>query len=134
MNINYLTVFFLASGYGNPYIVSTFPTKDGAINFGANNTNITFDVPVALSLNSISIYQMNEKQDILRQRIPATNSEYVQLSNNNLTLNVKVISSTFNMKETYYILMDNNFVKNLINNEPKIGIKKNKWRFTAIRK
>ncbi len=41
-----------------------------------------------------------------------------------------VLSSTFNIPEaTYYILMDNNFVKNIINDEPKIGIKKNIWKF-----
>ena len=97
------------------------------------NITITFNVPVALSLNSISIYQVNGTQDILRQRTPATNSEYVYLSNGNVTVNVKTISSTFNMLETYYILMDNNFVKNKANNEPRIGIKKNKWKITAER-
>lgn len=77
---------------------------------------------------------MNQPQDILRQRTSAKNSEYVHLINNNLTIIVDVLSSTFNMQETYYVLMDNNFVKNITNNEPKIGIKKNKWSFNTIRK
>lgn len=77
---------------------------------------------------------MNQPQDILRQRTSAKNSEYVHLINNNLTIIVDVLSSTFNMQETYYVLMDNNFVKNITNNEPKIGIKKNKWSFNTARK
>lgn len=77
---------------------------------------------------------MNQPQDILRQRTSAKNSEYVHLINKNLTIIVDVLSSTFNMQETYYVLMDNNFVKNITNNEPKIGIKKNKWSFNTTRK
>ena len=98
------------------------------------NISITFNSPVALSLNNISIFQANQTQDILRQRTSATNSEFVRLSDDGLTISVTVLSSTFNMQEQYYILMDDNFVKNGANNEPKIGIKKNKWSFTIIRK
>ncbi|PKY51543.1 hypothetical protein RhiirA4_468656 [Rhizophagus irregularis] len=119
-------------GYGNPYIESTLPPLDSEIYLGTKEISINFNNPIALSSNDISIYQVNQTQDIIRQRISAKNLEFIHLSNNNLTINIKVLSSTFNMQKTYYVLMDNNFVKNLTNNEPKIGIKKNKWNFTAI--
>ncbi|RIA95458.1 hypothetical protein C1645_486031 [Glomus cerebriforme] len=119
-------------GYGNPYIESTYPEKDSKINLETKDISITFNAPIALSLGDISIYQVNQPQDILRQRTSAENPAFIELSNNSFTVNVEVLISTFNMQETYYVLMDNNFVKNLTNNEPKIGIKKNKWNFTAI--
>ncbi|GBC32899.2 uncharacterized protein OCT59_007203 [Rhizophagus irregularis] len=118
-------------GYGNPYIESTSPEKDSKINSTTDKITINFTTPIVLSSNDISIYQVNQPQDILRQRTSAKNSEYVHLINKNLTIIVDVLSSTFNMQETYYVLMDNNFVKNITNNEPKIGIKKNKWSFNT---
>ncbi|PKY55116.1 hypothetical protein RhiirA4_503365 [Rhizophagus irregularis] len=127
-----LRQFFVdVHGYGNPYIESTSPEKDSKINSTTDKITINFTTPIVLSSNDISIYQVNQSQDILRQRTSAKNSEYVHLINNNLTIIVDVLSSTFNMQETYYVLMDNNFVKNITNNEPKIGIKKNKWSFNT---
>ncbi len=68
----------------------------------------------------------------MRQITSASNNEFVNLSEDETTVIVKIIKSTFNQPgEKYYVSIDNNFVKSQTYQEPLYGIKKKRWSFTT---
>ncbi len=90
-----------------------------------------FDV-VDLSNGNITIYQSNGSK---RQIVSMSNNgyeEYVKVDDDNTTISVKIIDSTFNRPgEKYYVLIDEDFVKSQNYKEPIYGIHYDVWNFTT---
>ncbi|KAG9301728.1 hypothetical protein G9A89_003273 [Geosiphon pyriformis] len=113
--------------YENPFINTTNPPLNETIPFGAREIKINYSVEIALSNNNISIYQNNETEPILRQSISAK-SQYCHVDNK--TIRVDVFGSTFNQPDKdYFIVVNNNFVKDVQYNEAIKGINRNIWQF-----
>lgn len=91
-------------------------------------------MPVTLSINNFTIYQDDNGVPILRQSIPGNPSKVFSLSNDNRTIHINVLESTFNKPNAnYYIVIDDNAVKDLISNQPLAGVGKNYWNFETSR-
>ena len=89
---------------------------------------------VDLSEGNITIFQ--EDLNLIRQIISGNDKEYVTLiedeNENGTTVNVKIIESTFSQfDKTYYVSIDNNFVKNRFYQEPLYGLSERVWSFTT---
>jgi len=87
---------------------------------------------VDLSDGNITIFQKNDRKNI-RQIISGNNKEYITLSDDGdgTTVNVTIIESTFNnFDESYYVSIDNNFVKSRSYQEPLYGLNEDVWSFT----
>ncbi|KAG9295295.1 hypothetical protein G9A89_021226 [Geosiphon pyriformis] len=95
-----------------------------------NKINITYYNKTTLSNNNnhnISVYQVNLTAPILRQTLSG-NPPYCSVDDKTVT--VTLFNSTFNELETeYFIVVDNNFVKDLEHNDAYRGIGRNIWRF-----
>ncbi|RIA88249.1 hypothetical protein C1645_826666 [Glomus cerebriforme] len=120
-------------GYENPNINSTYPLINSNIPLSVTNINITYHSPIAISTNNISIYQYRNDIDlpILRQSIPG-NSPYFSYSPDNKTINIKVLESTFNQPNSnYYVVVQDDAIKDWNTNQPLIGIEKNRWKFNT---
>ncbi|RIA81069.1 hypothetical protein C1645_837559 [Glomus cerebriforme] len=116
--------------YDNPNINSSYPTIDSKIPLLTTKINITYNIPITISKNNISIYQNESGIPILRQSIPVNPSEIFSISNDSKTLNINVLESTFNQPNAnYYIVIEDNAVKDRISNQPIVGVEKNFWRF-----
>ncbi|KAG9291182.1 hypothetical protein G9A89_000601, partial [Geosiphon pyriformis] len=116
--------------YENPFINTTNPRINETIPFGAREIKINYSVEIALSNNNISIYQNNETEPILRQSISAK-SQYCHVDNK--TIRVDVFGSTFNQPDKdYFIVVDNNFVKDVQYNEAIKDGKESKHAATLI--
>ncbi|RHZ80333.1 hypothetical protein Glove_137g124 [Diversispora epigaea] len=135
-------IYGSSTDYGNAYIKSTYPTKNLDIKPSGRESefNITIDysIPISLSTGNISIWQKNggivnnNNKDVLRQTISGLNSEFIKLSNDNKTVQVTILSSTFNQPDTsYYVLIDNGFVTDETG-EILLGVKKNVWIVNTI--
>ncbi|CAG8533796.1 4914_t:CDS:2 [Diversispora eburnea] len=105
------------SYYGNAFIISTSPSINSESGFNITNINITYSIPIYLSTGNISIWQRNggmvdnNNKDILRQTISGSNSKFFTLSNDSKTIQVTILSSTFNQPDnSYYVLIDDGFV------------------------
>ena len=86
-----------------------------------------------ISTNNFSIYQYNndDNQPILRQSVPG-NSPYFSYSSDKMTINIKVLESTFNQpNSSYYIVVDDNAVKGWTSNQPLLGVLSNNWKFNT---
>ncbi|GBC04812.1 hypothetical protein RclHR1_05890013 [Rhizophagus clarus] len=122
-------------GYENQQISSTTPPINATIPTGITSIIITFKDPVVLSTGFVSIYQsaINStiiSTDLLRQTFSASSSQYVQYVNDtdNKEIEITILSSTFNQyNSSYYITIDDNFVRNLDFNEPLMGIESGIW-------
>ncbi|KAG9302986.1 hypothetical protein G9A89_007693 [Geosiphon pyriformis] len=115
--------------YENPFIITTYPRLNEKIPFGAREITINYFVEIAFSNNNISIYQNNETEPILRQSISAK-SQYCHVEMDNRTIRVDVFGSTFNQPDKdYFIVVNNNFVKDAQYNEAIKGINRNIWQF-----
>lgn len=87
-------------------------------------------MPVTLSINNFSIYQDYNGIPLLRQSSPGNPSNVFSLSNDNKTIQINVLESTFNKPNAnYYIVIDDNAVKGLISNQPLAGVGKGYWNF-----
>ncbi len=89
--------------------------------------------PVDLSNGNITIFQSNGSSRGIIRQIVSLNSrrheDYIEVVDDT-TVSVKIISSTFNMpNETYYVLIDNNFVKNRMYKDPLYGLNEKVWLF-----
>ena len=72
---------------------------------------------------------MNDTKDILRETYSG-GSKNCQVSLDNNTLLLTVLSSTFNQpNSTYYIKINANFARQNTTLEPILGISKYKWTF-----
>jgi hypothetical protein len=93
--------------------------------------NITFQLPITISTNNISIYQHNNGNPILRQSVPGS-SPFFSHSADNQTLILSVLESTFNQPNTkYYIIIDDNIVQDWKTNQPLLGLESNIWVFNT---
>ncbi|RHZ84041.1 hypothetical protein Glove_86g120 [Diversispora epigaea] len=83
-------------GYLNTYINTTYPQINSEIPTSTEKISITYNQPVELSTGNISIYQVENDGDILRQYVSGfRDSDYCSVSDDRLTVTVKVIKSTF---------------------------------------
>jgi hypothetical protein len=123
------------------------PDVNEMIQSDINQIQIIYNQQIVLSSGSITIYQVagsspDPSADIIRQKINPSNASNAvcygdpdqpcALVNNNTAVNVAIISSTFNKPGgTYYALIDNNFVKNILYDEPLYGLNEPIWTFTV---
>ncbi|CAH1759514.1 8612_t:CDS:10 [Entrophospora sp. SA101] len=148
--VNYTSVDIVTTGnpaeFGNIFINSTFPPKNSIITQSSTTPlNITYLNQVQLASGNISIYQVNDNpidddslssfintdNSILRQTFSGSDSKYVKMIDNN-TITLSVLSSTFNQPDkSYYILVENGFVKDKKTNQNLLGIKSNMWKFST---
>ncbi|RHZ73047.1 hypothetical protein Glove_233g9 [Diversispora epigaea] len=125
-------------GYSNFLINSTSPTINANIPISKDTgyITITYYEPVELSDGYIWIYRIDSDvtQNVTRQFVNASNYEFCSISDNRLTVTVKIIRSTFSYPNSkFYVKFDNNFVR--VRNpygEPLIGINDNIWNFNTI--
>ncbi|RIB06512.1 hypothetical protein C2G38_510495 [Gigaspora rosea] len=125
------------SGYGNLHVVTTYPQRNITdLILSTNVINITFQDQISLSDGNLTIYQIINQTNILRQRI---NSRTCDVTNkkcfiSNDTVRLEVFDSTFNDPNgQYFIQMDNNFIKSFVYNEPMLGIEQNIWAFQTAK-
>ncbi|RHZ63723.1 hypothetical protein Glove_328g122 [Diversispora epigaea] len=129
----------LDHGYSNIIIDSTYPSINANISNISNltdmgNITITYNQPVELSDGNIWIYLVDNSvnQNVTRQFVNANNYEYCSISEDGLTVTVKVIRSTFSYPNgQFYVKVDNNFVKSKVYDEPLKGINDNIWKFNT---
>jgi hypothetical protein len=115
-------------GYSNLNVESTNPVIKSTLNPNIQqNITINFYDPVELSDGRLSIYQLIDNQPYLRQHIDYT---LCTLENDGRTLNAKIFTFS-NSNGTYYIKMDNNFVRDKEYKEPLLGIRDNVWNFNV---
>ncbi|CAG8445250.1 6034_t:CDS:10 [Ambispora gerdemannii] len=116
-------------GYGNPKINSTTPEINANVTDTLKNITLTFLKPVVQSTGNISIYQTDiNGEDLLRQTIYGL-SGFVSTTDNDYSVSIQIFPSTFNQPgANYYVLMDNDFVRDKELAEPILGIKKNGYR------
>ncbi|KAG9289817.1 hypothetical protein G9A89_015397 [Geosiphon pyriformis] len=112
------------TGYENPLIEITYPRLNTIIPLGWREINITYSNEISLSNNNnnnISIYQINETIPILRQSISGKNCRVD--SDKKTIIAETVLESTFNQPDKdYFIVVDNNFVKDAKYKEAIKGI------------
>ncbi|CAG8439354.1 1378_t:CDS:2 [Dentiscutata heterogama] len=123
--------FLLASPYTNNKNTSWSFT----VNSSTTTISIVFYDPVMISddltAGFVTIYQTSTNN--IRQKISPAMNNYYQISSDRKTVNLTIISSTFNQHgENYYIEMDNNFVKSYLYKEPLTGIQDRIWNLTSI--
>jgi len=107
----------------------TYPKIGQTIPADTKTFSIVYNIPVVPSVGKISIYQVTDNGDILREEISGQ-SEYVSVNNN--TVFIQVLDSTFNQPNTkYYVIVNSNFVKSEKFDEALAGIKKNLWYFNT---
>ncbi|CAH1757826.1 11645_t:CDS:10, partial [Entrophospora sp. SA101] len=119
-------------GYSNPNIDSTYPPINGVIEIGSKEINVTYNTPFVPSINSISIYQINnDDQNILRQSFSA-DSPYCKISDDKKSMTIQVLTSTLNLSNTsYFVVIGDGALKKSSTNQPLMGIRKNIWKFTT---
>ncbi|KAF0511346.1 hypothetical protein F8M41_018264 [Gigaspora margarita] len=124
-------------GFRNLEINQIFPSINGSVDLSYKTINITFYNPVILSNDPrpgyVTIYKNSDRINF-RQKIPPT-SEFCQISPDGKTININILTSTFNeYNETYYVRMDNNFVKSSLYREPLNGIDDGIWNLISDNK
>jgi hypothetical protein len=113
-------------GYSNVNVKATVPVVNSSINRNLSQISIDFYEPVELSDGNLLIYQVTGNQPYLRQLIPSKLCSVID----NKTVVANVLESTFTTSEgSYFIKMDNNFVKDRESKGPLLGIKENVWNF-----
>ncbi|CAG8587623.1 8075_t:CDS:2 [Ambispora leptoticha] len=117
------------NGYGNPKILSTNPGINVTVPDTLKNITLTFIKPIALSSGNISIYQTGiNGDDLLRQTFYGL-SDLVTTTDDAYSVSIQIFPSTFNQPgASYYVLMDNDFVKDRLLDEPIRGIEKNGYQ------
>ncbi|CAG8670911.1 11228_t:CDS:2, partial [Gigaspora rosea] len=114
----------------NLNINTTFPNATHAFSTSELLINVTFYNQIALSIGNISIYQDSGTNPILKLYYNAqNNTDKFNISLDSKTISIKVLSSTFASSQSrYYVVMDNNFIKDLISGEPLSGAR---WSLTT---
>jgi hypothetical protein len=120
-------------GYFNTNVESTFPKINDSVKF-SDTTNISIDFydSVKVSDGKLSIYQMYDQRQILRQSTSCIGATVTQctLENDDKRVIVKLLDSTLSKSDgIYFVRVDNNFVKDRVHEEPLLGIKKDIWYF-----
>ncbi|CAG8502927.1 17379_t:CDS:2, partial [Dentiscutata heterogama] len=122
-------------GYGNLQIDQVDPPVNYTVDSTTTSLNIAFFVPVSLSNDQIhghlTIYKTSDNS--IRQKVSPRAKNFCSTSPDGKTITIKIISSTFNeFNESYYVQMDNNFVKSSLYNEPLKGISDGIWNLSSI--
>ncbi|RHZ49464.1 hypothetical protein Glove_520g8 [Diversispora epigaea] len=127
------------NGYSNLLVNSTNPSINSSISNPSpsdmGNITITYYDPVELSDGNIWIYRIDNSvaQNITRQFVNANNYDFCFISEDGLTVTIKVIRSTFSYPNSqFYVKVDNNFVRSKVYGEPLKGINDNIWNFNTI--
>ncbi|PKK71939.1 hypothetical protein RhiirC2_743645 [Rhizophagus irregularis] len=90
---------------------------------------IKFKNFIQLSNGNLSIIDLNN--NIIRQNVNKNNGNFINLIDNN-TVEVDIFETTFNRKDTsYYVLVDNGFVKDARVDQELLGIKKGIWNLST---
>lgn len=120
------------ASYRNALIQKTFPVISSKISpTNVTTVTITFLNEIKMSDGNISIWEFRGSFSILRQSFSGNQSQYVQLFSNK-TVVATVLSSTFNRdNSTYYVTIDNGFVKDAKVDQQLLGIKPTLWNFTT---
>ncbi|CAG8556856.1 5591_t:CDS:2, partial [Funneliformis mosseae] len=120
-------------GYNNIHINTTYPNINDIIQSDIEYLTIQYYDEVVLSTGKIAIYQDDGN---LRQIITGINDEYVNIGEDykdNKTIKVDIFKSTFNLPgRTYYVVVEDNFVRNLAYQEPLYGVKERVWSFNTF--
>ncbi|RHZ82430.1 hypothetical protein Glove_109g149 [Diversispora epigaea] len=123
----------LNNDYLNFQVNSTSPSINDNISTLTNNITITYYDPVELSDGNITIYKIdNSGNNIIRQFVNGIKStDFCSISDDGLTITVKVIKSTFsNPSSQYYIKVGSNFARSQAYKESLMGIY-NIWKFNT---
>ncbi|KAF0453074.1 hypothetical protein F8M41_001790 [Gigaspora margarita] len=118
--------------FNNPIIASVNPTSGSQVNEFTKQLYLSFIYPVILSSSTISIYQRinGTQHDLLRQRFQGNSpSQFCRMDpNDNKTIIINVLPSTFNEPNSfYYVVVENNFVRRSDSNEALVGIDEGLW-------
>jgi len=91
---------------------------------------ITYIAPVSISTNNITIYDNTTGIPLIRQIISEGNSKnIVKYSKDGKTIFINTLPTTFNNPNgSYYVIVDDNSVKDLKTGQPIMGIY-NIWNF-----
>ncbi|CAG8477040.1 11747_t:CDS:10, partial [Cetraspora pellucida] len=119
------------NGYRNLRVNTTSP-KIGFSTLEVNTPwiSITYHDPIALNDGNLYIYQNLGGNSILRLKVNARTCTQCSVSGKVITIDV--LTCTFNApRGSYYIEVDNDFIKNSEYNEPIMGIYPNVWNFTT---
>lgn len=116
--------------YDNAYIDSTIPSINSIIPLmSTKKLKIKFKNFIQLSNGNLSIIDLNN--NIIRQNVNKNNGNFINLIDNN-TVEVDIFETTFNRKDTsYYVLVDNGFVKDARVDQELLGIKKGIWNLST---
>nr|CAG8462664.1 5203_t:CDS:10 [Entrophospora candida] len=122
-------------GYGSSNIVSTQPEKGGRFEYGAEYISISYNVPVLLAEKNITIYERStnsSSQGVMRQTSSGL-SPFVSISDNeSKVVQVQVMKTSLNKPDTtYFVTVDNGFVKENSKQQSLIGITGKQWNITT---
>ncbi len=128
INNNILIYFILIidNPYNNTHVKQVYPSQNESISIGTNKISITFVHSIDLTTPvNISIYQKYNDENLLRQRFLYT-YPYCIISDYLFTINLHNI--TFNVPNaTYYVEIDDKFLRYKDENEMVPGIKLGNW-------
>ncbi|CAG8761994.1 14722_t:CDS:10, partial [Gigaspora margarita] len=121
---------FNDSGYGNLHVNSTYPpTGFNSLSLNSDMIYIIYKEPVSFSDGNLTIYQIINQNNVLRQRI---GSKTCQCTISGTVVKINISSYTFNVPNgQYYIQIDDNFVKTEYG-EPMPGIQPKIWTFETV--
>ncbi|CAJ0901639.1 6511_t:CDS:2 [Entrophospora sp. SA101] len=122
-------------GYGSSNIVNTQPEKGGRFEYGAKYISIEYNVPVLLAEKNITIYERStdsSSQGIMRQTSSGL-SPFVSISDKeSKVVQVQMMKTSLNKPNTtYYVTVDNGFVKEDSRQQSLIGITGKQWNITT---
>jgi hypothetical protein len=125
-----LSDFGKPGNYENAYIDSTIPSINSIIPLmTTQKLKIKFKNFIQLSNGNLSIIDLNN--NIVRQSVNKNNGNFINLIDNN-TVEIDIFETTFNRKDTsYYVTIDNGFVKDARVDQDLLGIRKGIWNLST---
>ncbi|CAG8660766.1 7170_t:CDS:2, partial [Funneliformis mosseae] len=125
--------FFDDNGYNNRNVNTTNPLINSKIPLSTISINVTYNFPIIISTNNIFIYQDDSGgKPILRQSITGNAPTSFVYSADNQSFILNVLESTFNQPNgNYYIVIDDNAVKDFKTDQPLMGIQTHTWKFNT---
>ncbi|CAG8528808.1 43666_t:CDS:2 [Gigaspora margarita] len=117
--------------FQNVLIISSFPVNNQTISLRFTDSfNITYRNPILQSSGNLSIYQLYNNDTLLRQTYSGS---YCSVLNNKVTISCGILSSTFNVpNSSYLITIGNGFVKDLNSQEQIRGISNRSWIIKTV--
>ncbi|PKC07335.1 hypothetical protein RhiirA5_399911, partial [Rhizophagus irregularis] len=120
-------------GYGSSKILSTTPSKNSTNLRDDMEFTIKYNTFISPSTGNFSVYQVIydfPPYVTLKQTIPAKNDQFVIFNDDTVKLRIlDVTLGKFNA--SYFITVDDDFVKEKSNDQNVIGIRKNIWNFNV---